>query len=315
LKKLEYNGYVKILYVEPERDLNTGLKELKPDSDCMSMAKNVLSTLMKQVKLYVLHRYNESNGIEVTSNDPDYVPAANEIEYDDNSTSGYEASVEDKLNDSADDGEHDDYFEFDEDPVGTQNQEQILEVQSMDKSKSIIEGEISDGYESEYLDSMDGSDDGEQSKQSTHKNMFNPAEMCMEYKWQVGTEFLSLNQFKDAMKEWALLNGRDIRYVKNDKLRCRMKCNGESCEWMAFVSKVGCEETYRLKTYPGDHTCGRTFKGYLASSSWVAEKLSTNMKMGESKKLAHVIEDVKEKYMPIFQLLRHIGQEERHSRN
>jgi hypothetical protein len=175
--------------VEPERDLNTGLKELKPDSDCMSMATNVLSTLMKQVKLYVLHRYNESNGIEVTSNDPDYVPAANEIEYDDNSTSGYEASVEDKLNDSADDGEHDDYFEFDEDPVGTQNQEQILEVQSMDKSKSIIEGEISNGYESEYLDSMDGSDDGEQSKQSTRKNIFNPVEMCMEYKWQLGLNF------------------------------------------------------------------------------------------------------------------------------
>ncbi|RYR60867.1 hypothetical protein Ahy_A04g017941 [Arachis hypogaea] len=87
---------------------------------------------------------------------------------------------------------------------------------------------------------------------------YNEAEMSREYVFKVGLEFKSLGQFKDAIREHALLNGRDIRYIRNNKVRCRVGCREkkEKCRWMAFASKVGGSDCFRLKTLNGKHTCG-----------------------------------------------------------
>ena len=77
--------------------------------------------------------------------------------------------------------------------------------------------------------------------------------------------------------------------MKNDKLRYRIKCKGEGCQWMAFVSKVGVFAYFRLKTLQAKHTCGWTFKGYFASSNWVADKLGNKMRLDERMKIANVI--------------------------
>ena len=66
---------------------------------------------------------------------------------------------------------------------------------------------------------------------------------------------------------------------------------------MAFVSKVGVFAYFRLKTLQAKHTCGWTFKGYFASSNWVADKLGNKMRLGERMKIANVIQSVKENYM------------------
>ena len=42
---------------------------------------------------------------------------------------------------------------------------------------------------------------------------------------------------------------------------------------------------------------GRTFKGYFASSNWVADNLSNKMRLGEKMKIANVIQSLKENYM------------------
>ncbi|KAL4315804.1 hypothetical protein AHAS_Ahas15G0221700 [Arachis hypogaea] len=105
--------------------------------------------------------------------------------------------------------------------------------------------------------------------------------MSRDYKFKVGLEFKSLAQFKDAIREHALLNRRDVRYMKNDKVRCRVGCRGkkEKFRWMAFVSKVGGFDYFRLKTLNGKHTCGQnTVDKYMANISvtkayWVRRKV------------------------------------------
>ncbi|KAL4286851.1 hypothetical protein AHAS_Ahas19G0127500 [Arachis hypogaea] len=107
-------------------------------------------------------------------------------------------------------------------------------------------------------------------KRRYHK--YNKAEMSKEYEFKVGLEFKSLGQFKDAIRKHALLNGRDIRYIKNDKVRGRVGCRGKKgkCRWMAFASKVGGSDCFRLKTLNRKHTCGRNYN--VTKAYWARRK-------------------------------------------
>ena len=62
--------------------------------------------------------------------------------------------------------------------------------------------------------------------------------MCHDYNWKVGLEFKSIDQFKEVIKVYSLFKGRDVRYVKNDKHKCRVKCIENNCKWLPFCSKV-----------------------------------------------------------------------------
>ncbi|XP_072060158.1 uncharacterized protein [Arachis hypogaea] len=96
---------------------------------------------------------------------------------------------------------------------------------------------------------------------------YNEAEMSREYVFKVGLKFKSLGQFKDTIREHTLLNGRNIRYIKNDK------------------------------TLNGKHTCGQNYSGMLTSSSWVSQKIVINISRREEMKIATVIQTIQDKSM------------------
>jgi len=54
--------------------------------------------------------------------------------------------------------------------------------------------------------------------------------------------------------------------------REREKCNCD-CGFLAYVSKVGRSETYKLKTLKAEHNRGRFFNNKNKRSKWVAKKL------------------------------------------
>ncbi|RYR53580.1 hypothetical protein Ahy_A06g028765 [Arachis hypogaea] len=148
-------------------------------------------------------------------------------------------------------------------------------------------GGLSDGYETDDIDSYEGDSNDMIKKRRFPK--YNEAEMNREYEFQVGLEFKSLSQFKEAVKEHALLNDRDIRVV----------CKGRKgkCKWVCFASKVGGSDCFRIKTLNGKHTCGRNYCVRLASSSWISKKIANNISSGEEMKLATVIQTIQDKYM------------------
>nr|XP_025612115.1 uncharacterized protein LOC112705508 [Arachis hypogaea] len=121
-------------------------------------------------------------------------------------------------------------------------------------------GGISDGYKTEDIDSYEGNFDDMIKNRRFSK--YNETEMNRKYEFRV-LEFKSLNQFKDAIKEHALLNGWDIR----------------------------------IKTLNEKHTCGRSYSGRLASSSWISKKIANNISRGEEMKLATVIQTIQDKYI------------------
>ncbi|RYQ98917.1 hypothetical protein Ahy_B07g086746 [Arachis hypogaea] len=134
-------------------------------------------------------------------------------------------------------------------------------------------GDISLGYETELLDSYDGDFDEPIRRKKYPRH--NEADMS------------SIAEFKEVIKEHALLNGRNIRYVKNDQVRCRVRYKdlGGECPWMTFASKVKKFGCVRLKTWKSKHICGRN---YSASSNWIAKKITNNLSRGKDMKLGTV---------------------------
>ncbi|WVY95463.1 hypothetical protein V8G54_034551 [Vigna mungo] len=112
-----------------------------------------------------------------------------------------------------------------------------------------------DEWESEALDSPkeSGSEDGVDERQSCgpfgtyvkQKNM-------SKYKWEVGTKFSDKNEFMDA--------GRNLKFLKNDNRRVRVRCLGveKKCPWMTYCGYLeGCR-TWQLRKILDTHTCNTT---------------------------------------------------------
>ncbi|KAL4300284.1 uncharacterized protein DS421_17g587830 [Arachis hypogaea] len=211
LKGLGYKGYAKLWWKKPEVDLKLGLKELKSDGDAVRMARDLVTNSVKHGIVFAVHGYREGNGIEITSIDTDYVPDECEdsglIEVEVNAKSE-PSTEENRFDDSADNGEHEDYFGFDvEDGVdsgqsnafggfnGSLNQEGTTEKGAEDNQASgeMDEqvGDISDGYEIEDIDSYEGDSD-DTIKKKRFPN-YNKAKMCREYEFKVALEFKSLS--------------------------------------------------------------------------------------------------------------------------
>ena len=48
--------------------------------------------------------------------------------------------------------------------------------------------------------------------------------MTKDFKFKLGMEFSSLKDFKQALMEHSVLNGKEVQFVKNDQKRVRAVC-------------------------------------------------------------------------------------------
>ncbi|XP_027348125.1 uncharacterized protein LOC113859593 [Abrus precatorius] len=135
--------------------------------------------------------------------------------------------------------------------------------------------DIDHGYESEELLSNDSEKDDYRRKYSS----FNADELNKDHKLKLGLEFGSIKEFKDAIRKYNVLNGKEIRFDLNDKTKVRARCR-HCAEYSVYVSKVSNSETYKLNTLFNKHICGRVFHNKSAKLAWVAKILINKMKAG-----------------------------------
>ncbi|KAM1413218.1 hypothetical protein ACFXTO_025843 [Malus domestica] len=95
-------------------------------------------------------------------------------------------------------------------------------------------------------------------------------------------QFANKAEVKEAIKEWAIINGREVKFVKDDKIRVRAKCvrnKKTKCPFTIFASIIDSDEpTFAIKTLCLDHHCGRVGKLKFANSKWLAEKFADKIK-------------------------------------
>jgi len=79
--------------------------------------------------------------------------------------------------------------------------------------------------------------------------MFVMPKSMADYKWDVGTYFLDKEHFRDVIRTYVVHGGRNIRFVKNDKRRIRVRCMGAqgNCPWLAYCALLTSNNNWWVK--------------------------------------------------------------------
>ena len=125
--------------------------------------------------------------------------------------------------------------------------------------------------------------------------IFKGEDMCKEFKFKLGMEFSSLKQFKQALMEHSVLNGREVKFFKNDDVRVRAICK-RKCEFLVLCSKVGGSQTFRVKTLIDTHNYGRFFVNNNANKKWVSKIVVDKFRNVGRMTANEIIDDVRRSY-------------------
>ena len=71
----------------------------------------------------------------------------------------------------------------------------------------------------------------------------------------IGMKFVSKKQFMKAIVKYALAERRQVRFIRNEKKRCRVKCDWESCPWVCLASTNSRTSSWQIATLSEGHTC------------------------------------------------------------
>nr|POE50522.1 beta-galactosidase 6 [Quercus suber] len=99
--------------------------------------------------------------------------------------------------------------------------------------------------------------------------------------------FTSAKQFKEAITEYAVKGGWGVKFVKNDKVRVRAKCQ-PPCKFTAYLAKLLREMSWQLKTLNMEHTCTRSYKNPRCSANFIAKKLMKKVRRQPDIKLRRI---------------------------
>ncbi|KAK3001844.1 hypothetical protein RJ639_020588 [Escallonia herrerae] len=89
--------------------------------------------------------------------------------------------------------------------------------------------------------------------------------------FKLGMKFGSVEDLKKAIRQHAILNGKDILFKRSERYRVRAYCK-PPCEWMIYGALIKGELTCQVKTFVGKHTCGRKNKNKLAHAGFLSKR-------------------------------------------
>ncbi|RYR02676.1 hypothetical protein Ahy_B06g081474 [Arachis hypogaea] len=156
-------------------------------------------------------------------------------------------------------------------------------------------GDEEEGYESEdFLDVPIVGDDEDDNNVAKRYPLHKQLKDMSEYKWEIGTLYVSREEFKDCATAYAVHTGRGLRFDKVDLRRVKVTCV-EGCNWFAYCGKMKNEQTWQLTSCHNKHSCSRELKIGIMHAKWLSKvflnkiaenpkiKLSTLMKKAYSK--------------------------------
>ncbi|WVZ22721.1 hypothetical protein V8G54_001265 [Vigna mungo] len=156
-----------------------------------------------------------------------------------------------------------------------------------------------DNWESEELLSG-GESNGEDDDQESYGKFvtFSMPKTMVDYKWDLGTYFANKQDILDAIKTYAVENGRNLTYVKNDKKRIRVKCMGAKgkCPWMAYCGYMNAVRTWQLRTIVDNHTCSREHKVKLLNLKWLSKSLEKTVRENPKVKVGEICDKISRKW-------------------
>ncbi|XP_022635221.1 uncharacterized protein LOC111241449 [Vigna radiata var. radiata] len=104
---------------------------------------------------------------------------------------------------------------------------------------------------------------------------FGKKKSMLDYKWEVGTIFNDKEDFKEAIRNYAIHAGRDLKFVKNDKRRVRVRCMGaqKKCQWVAYLGYLPSKKVWQLRKVLDTHCCSRQLNIKMMNSKWLSNEV------------------------------------------
>ncbi|CAI9263033.1 unnamed protein product [Lactuca saligna] len=113
----------------------------------------------------------------------------------------------------------------------------------------------------------------------------------------IGMRFSNPTELKHMLSNYAVANGYDLWFEKNDSDRLLVKCckknKSPSCPFRLWASWMGKEKTFQIKSLVNEHNCCRVFKfGSIVTYRWIGKhfmsQIIENPKMSARKMKAKV---------------------------
>ncbi|KAI8530205.1 hypothetical protein RHMOL_Rhmol11G0037500 [Rhododendron molle] len=154
-----------------------------------------------------------------------------------------------------------DYGLTDDDELFEQNVDRDVEFGGLNKKNTLsidadyaaviedmadIESGIDDSFDE--LNSGHSSSDEERGsrKQERKYTVFNEKTEMDNPVSKVGMEFKTHDLFANGVKEYSIIHGKKIKFLKNDREKVRVKCQ-DGCDWLIYASYVPSDAVYRVK--------------------------------------------------------------------
>lgn len=80
-----------------------------------------------------------------------------------------------------------------------------------------------DEYVSDELDNLGPNESDEEKGKGQKFEKFTKEQLNKVYQFKHGMGFKSLDDFRDAIREWSILNGKENIFMKNESGKCRMQ--------------------------------------------------------------------------------------------
>ncbi|WVZ25187.1 hypothetical protein V8G54_003731 [Vigna mungo] len=157
---------------------------------------------------------------------------------------------------------------------------------------------FNDEWQSDELSSRDNSDEDSEHEGYGHFSTFMQPKNMVDFKWEVGTYFVEKEDILDAIKTYAMENGRNLKFVKNDKRRIRVRCLGSKgkCPWVVYFGFMGAIKSWQVRTVFDTHTCTREHKVRLFNAKWLSRKLQKTVRENPNVKGVDIREKVCRKW-------------------
>ena len=109
-------------------------------------------------------------------------------------------------------------------------------------------------------------------------------------------EFPTIKEFREALKDYIIQEGFEIKRIKNERTRVTCECAYLGCKWRIHASPIAKTTTFSVKSYNPTHTCIRVTRHREATSNWIAKKLEDQLKSNQDIKIDAIEEQLKKKY-------------------
>ncbi|XP_019196362.1 PREDICTED: uncharacterized protein LOC109190352 [Ipomoea nil] len=251
-----------------------GLFELHSDSEIWPLVNSLCVGKPKELEICVVKsEFTEASNIgsDIEEHDVESNTDGSDEDYEDEVLEEFYDSDYDFVEGKKDDREFDKYVDVTVEYGG---------VQTSPVAEHGVEGanEVNDGVEGAIVvaDGLDLSDENVVSDgdNDEHKWPIFRAKTDMENPiFCIGLTFASREEFKEAIQNYGIKNGKHLKFEKIDKLRVTVSCKQEGCPWRINCRKLKNTFTWRVLSYNEKHEgCGWVYENNMITATKAAKR-------------------------------------------